>query len=82
MRIYAAGARVRQPQYGAGTVTEANERHTVIDFDEHGVRTFVTMMVTLESTNEPAPPSRKAAGKGAARRSKKRTTTSEPPTPA
>ncbi len=80
MRIYAAGARVRQPQYGAGTVTEANERHTVIDFDEHGVRTFVTMMVTLESTNEPAPPSRKSAAKGV-RRSRKRTPAAEPPTP-
>jgi hypothetical protein len=80
MRIYAAGARVRQPQYGAGTVTEANERHTVIDFDEHGIRTFVTMMVTLESTNEPAPPSRKPA-KAAARRSRKRTPASESSTP-
>jgi hypothetical protein len=61
MRIYAAGDRVVQPQYGPGTVTSANERHTVIEFDNHGVRTFVTAMVTLEATSEPAPPRAKAA---------------------
>lgn len=56
MTVYAVGSRVRQPSYGPGTVTMANERHTTIDFDEHGVRTFVTTMVTLEPTGEPAPP--------------------------
>jgi len=56
MRIFASGDRVRQPQYGAGTVTSADEHHTVIDFDEHGVHRFVTAMVTLEATSEPAPP--------------------------
>jgi Protein of unknown function (DUF3553) len=59
MRAFAAGDRVTQPQYGAGTVTSVNARHTVIDFDQHGVRTFVTTMVTLESTTEPAPASAK-----------------------
>jgi RNA polymerase-interacting CarD/CdnL/TRCF family regulator len=55
MRAFAVGDRVSQPQYGAGTVTSVNARHTVIDFDLHGVRTFVTTMVTLEATTEPAP---------------------------
>ena len=55
MRAFAVGDRVTQPQYGAGTVTSVNPRHTVIDFDLHGVRTFVTTMVTLEATTEPAP---------------------------
>ena len=36
MGQYAKGDRVMQAQYGAGTVTEANEGHTTIDFDEHG----------------------------------------------
>ena len=62
MRTFAVGDRVSQPQYGAGTVTLSDARHTVIDFDHHGVRRFVTSMVTLEPTNEPAP-----AGKGGAR---------------
>jgi hypothetical protein len=62
MRVYAKGDRVSQLQYGAGTVTEANERHTVIDFDEHGIRTFSTPIVTLERTTIAAPTrTRKAA---------------------
>jgi hypothetical protein len=61
MRSFAKGDRVTQPQYGAGTITDVNERHTVIDIDEHGTRTFVTSMVTLESTAEPAPARAKSA---------------------
>jgi hypothetical protein len=61
MRNFVKGDRVRQANYGPGTLTEVNERHTVIDFDEHGIRTFVTKMVVLESTNEPPPPRAKGA---------------------
>jgi hypothetical protein len=56
MRIYTIGDRVAQTQYGPGTVTDANERYTVIDFDNHGIHRFVTSVVRLESTTEPAPP--------------------------
>jgi len=55
MRLYAVGDRVSQPQYGPGTITVTNEYHTVIDFDQHGIRTFVTRMVSLEKSSEPAP---------------------------
>ena len=55
MPRYSPGKRVSQEQYGPGTVVESNERHTVIDFDDHGVRKFVTMMVDLESSTLPAP---------------------------
>lgn len=58
MRAYTKGDRVSQPQYGAGTITDVTDRYTVIDFDEHGVRTFVTSLVTLEATNAPAPTDR------------------------
>jgi hypothetical protein len=61
MRLFAKGDRVTQPNYGAGTVTEANAYHTVIEFDEHGIRTFVTDRVILEPTNEPAPARAKGA---------------------
>ena len=33
-----------------------NEYHTVIQFDEHGVRTFATSRVVLERSSVPAPP--------------------------
>jgi hypothetical protein len=58
MRAYTKGDRVSQPQYGAGTITDVTDRYTVIDFDQHGVRTFVTSLVTLEATDEPAPTDR------------------------
>ncbi len=63
MRLFAKGDRVTQPQYGSGTITDVNEHHTVIDFDEHGSRTFVTSMVTLEASETPAP----ARGKSGSR---------------
>lgn len=63
MRHYAIGDRVSQPQYGVGTVTASNEYHTVIDFDEHGTRTFATPLVRLERSTTAAPdrPARKSA---------------------
>ena len=66
MHIYTKGDRVSHGTYGAGTIFSANAIHTVIDFDEHGHRTFVTNMVQLEKTSSPAPVRQKAA-----RRSKK-----------
>lgn len=69
MPAFTKGDRVVQPQYGAGTLTEVNDRHTVIEFDEHGTRTFITSLVTLERTNEPAPARAKK------RASKKKVTT-------
>ena len=56
MPLYATGDRVSQNQYGHGTVTTANEYHTVIDFDEHGSRTFATRLVQLERSSTAAPP--------------------------
>ncbi len=56
MKGFDKGDRVVHQQYGAGTLADVNEFHTVIDFDEHGVRKFVTSMVSLERTLIPAPP--------------------------
>jgi hypothetical protein len=55
MKSWTKGDRVMQPTYGPGTLVEVNEHHTVIDFDEHGRRTFATRLVTLQATSEPAP---------------------------
>jgi hypothetical protein len=53
---YSAGNRVFQSRYGHGTVTAANEYHTIVDFDEHGSRTFATNLVQLEPSTTAAPP--------------------------
>jgi hypothetical protein len=55
VKLYSIGARVAQTTYGAGTITLANEYHTIIDFDEHGIRTFATPMVHLEPSDTIAP---------------------------
>ncbi len=52
---YTVGDRVTQAQYGTGTITAVNEYHTVIDFDEHGVRRFATNLVVLQRSMTPAP---------------------------
>ncbi len=70
MKGFDKGDRVVHPQYGAGTLTEVNEYHTVIDFDEHGVHKFVTSIVSLEATTIPAPERRKTEGKRAGRKPK------------
>jgi hypothetical protein len=55
MSVYPLEKRVLQDQYGSGTVIESNERHTVIDFDDHGVKKFITTMVALTVSSVPAP---------------------------
>jgi hypothetical protein len=55
MKNWNKGDRVVQATYGTGTLVEVNEHHTVIEFDEHGRRTFATRLVQLQSSSEPAP---------------------------
>ena len=55
MTLPAKGDRVAQAQYGPGTITMVDIYHTVIDFDEHGPRRFVTNRVVLEATLDPGP---------------------------
>jgi hypothetical protein len=55
MSIRSTGDRVAHAQYGDGTVSSVNEYHTVIEFDAHGVRTFVSPRVVLTHSTTPAP---------------------------
>jgi hypothetical protein len=55
MASFKVGDRVVQANYGPGTITGADDHHTVINFDEHGVKTFATSLVALERTASPAP---------------------------
>jgi hypothetical protein len=55
MPVYSVGDRVSQATYGHGTVISANDQHTVIEFDEHGSRTFSTRLVRLERSTVAAP---------------------------
>ena len=55
MKLFAKSSRVSQPNYGSGTITSSDERYTVIEFDHHGRKTFLTDMVVLSKSDEPAP---------------------------
>jgi hypothetical protein len=76
MKSWTKGDRVVQPTYGLGTLVEVNDQHTVIEFDEHGRRTFSTRLVTLQPTSEPAPA--RAARKRASKKPKEATDGKEP----
>jgi len=52
---FAVNQRVSHHVYGCGTISMIDERHTVIDFDEHGRRKFVTTMMQLQPSDVAAP---------------------------
>lgn len=58
MRVFVKGDRVCQRQYGTGTIVDTDVWHTVIDFDDHGLRKFATQLVELQQTSVPPPPRR------------------------
>jgi hypothetical protein len=47
------GQTIRHELYGIGTVTESTSERTTIDFDNHGVKKFVTSIWTAEIIGEP-----------------------------
>ena len=70
MSLRKSGDRVSHMQYGHGTLNSLNEYHTVIDFDAHGTRTFVSSRVVLTDSMVPAPekPTRARAKRAPARK--------------
>jgi hypothetical protein len=69
MKAIAVSQRVQHDKYGLGVVSESDAEYTVIEFDEHGRKKFLTRLVSLQSSDEPPPKRRRAA------RKKKTTTT-------
>lgn len=57
MKVLAEGLYVKHFQYGCGVVTESNEDRTSIDFDDHGLKKFVTSIMVVEPA-EGTPPKR------------------------
>jgi hypothetical protein len=69
MKRFEVGARVVEPTYGLGSVIAVEDAYTRVQFDEHGVKKFMTSMSKLEPSNEPVP-----AGLRTGKPRKKRTT--------
>jgi hypothetical protein len=55
MKRFDVGTRVVDPVYGPGSVIAVEDAYTRVEFDEHGVKKFLTSLSKLEPTNEPAP---------------------------
>lgn len=63
MQILVEGQTIRHDQYGVGIVTESNNDRTTIDFDDHGLKKFVTSIWSAELIGEP-PTERPAKRRG------------------
>lgn len=60
MKPMSVSQRVLHEKYGLGTITEADRHYTTIEFDDFGRKKFVTRIVKLETSDEPAPHRRRA----------------------
>jgi RNA polymerase-interacting CarD/CdnL/TRCF family regulator len=55
MKRFEVGSRVVEPTYGLGSVVAVEDAYTRVQFDEHGVKKFLTSMSHLEPSDEPVP---------------------------
>jgi hypothetical protein len=55
MKRFEVGSRVVEPTYGLGSVIAVEDAYTRVQFDEHGVKKFLTSMSRLEPSSEPIP---------------------------
>jgi hypothetical protein len=46
------GQAVRHARFGLGAALRSDERRTTIEFQDHGVKTFVTSLLEVELTDE------------------------------
>lgn len=75
MQVLDAGQTVRHVQYGVGTVTESDSDRTTVEFDDHGMKKFVTSIWSAEVVGEIAgrparPKRRRKSAKSAAKAAK------------
>jgi len=58
---FAAGAQVEHPKFGLGSVMSCTEDHTVIKFDDHGEKKFLSSIVipNLKKSDRVAPEGKK-----------------------
>jgi hypothetical protein len=54
VQVLEEGQTIRHEQYGIGVVTESNTERTTIDFDNHGVKKFVTSIWIAEVIGDAA----------------------------
>jgi hypothetical protein len=55
MRILRKDDRVSHARFGPGVIIQVDARYTVIEFDEQGLRKFVTTLLQLAPSDLPLP---------------------------
>jgi hypothetical protein len=60
LAILETGQYIKHFQYGCGVIVKRDSERTTIDFDEHGLKIFVTGLMTIEAA-EGVPPKRRRA---------------------
>jgi len=61
MKRFEVGSRVVEPTYGLGSIIAVEDAYVRVQFDEHGVKKFLTSLARLEPSSEPAPAARGGA---------------------
>jgi hypothetical protein len=71
VQVLSAGQQIRHQQYGLGVVAESDSERTLIEFDDHGRKLFVTSLMTAELIGEAPlnPPRAKRRSRKTAKRS-------------
>jgi hypothetical protein len=75
MKRFEVGARVMEPTYGLGSVVAVEDAYTRIQFDQHGIKKFLTSMSKLEPSDEPVPAGLRGVGKPRKKRAPKKVAT-------
>jgi hypothetical protein len=60
LAILEKGQYVRHLQYGCGVIVKRDSERTTIDFDEYGLKIFVTNLMTIEPAEGVPPKLRRA----------------------
>lgn len=79
MKRFEVGSRVVEPTYGHGSVVAVEDAYTRVQFDEHGVKKFLTSMSRLEPSDEPVPAGLRGGGKVRKKRTTKKTAAAAAP---
>jgi hypothetical protein len=59
LAILETGQYIKHFQYGCGVIVKRDSERTTIDFDEHGMKLFVTSMMVIEPAEGVAPKRRR-----------------------
>ncbi len=58
-----AGQHIRHSKYGSGTIVSRDDHRTVVDFEDAGMKKFVTAIAVFERLEGEAPPKKRTSGK-------------------